>query len=154
MPDEYDQKWLAQSPEEILKSVFSDMVKKEVQPSLLTFNAIIYCYYKVGAYDHCATIYEYIKTRLDAFYDASSISIMSKVYTKLGDYSKSLSLNFLTDQEIIEGDLILVGSQLDLMLTAGQHRKLEEIFKTVDDYRELGSRNITVALRMYLKEYV
>lgn len=151
MPLEYDQGFLKTDPHGMMKIVLADMFKK-APPSILTFNAIIYCYYKVGAFEECAKIFEYMKARLDITHDPVTISIMTKVYQKVGQYGKSVALGRLDNSEIMEGDLVAVGTQFDVMLSAGRYHELEEIFKELDDTRDLGSRNLTYALRMYVKE--
>lgn len=151
MPIEYDESFLSKHPLDMLKIVMSDMFKKN-PPSLLSFNSFIYAYYKVGSFEQSAIMYEYMKTRLDVYFDSHTITIMTKVYAKLGQHDKSVALGRLNDQEILEGNLVMVGAQMDTMLSIGRHEELEEMFKSVDDSRDMGSRNLTVGLRMYIKE--
>jgi pentatricopeptide repeat protein len=152
MPSEYDEGFLKKDPHTMLRSVLSEMFKKGISPSLLTFTAFIFSYFRVGAYDECVTIFDYMKKRLDLYYDAHTISIMTKVYNRLGQNDKSEALSRLNSSEIMEGDLSTVGAQFDLMLSAGRFEELEDTFKEMDDHRDLGSRNMTYALRMYIKE--
>jgi pentatricopeptide repeat protein len=152
LPVEYDKGFFKSDPHKMFKIILSDLFMK-TQPSLLTFNAIIYSYFKVGAYEECVKIFEYMQKHLDISYDFSiTISTMSKVYYKLGEIGKAASLARLDNSEIMAGDHISIGAQFGVMLSAGRHEELEGVYKEIDENRDMGSQNMTYVLRMYIKE--
>ena len=152
-PNEYDKDWVNQDHRILLKSIFSEMARNNVQPTFLTFNAILYSYFKIGAYQDCVNSFEFMKENLEIYYDPSTVSIMSKVYSKLGNVSKANAVSGLVEESLIDGDNITIGSQMDVLLSSGKYEKLRDIFLELDENRtDLGTRNLTIALRMFLKE--